>query len=106
MTTCCKIHVQSVRCFSFFSSVVIFWDLEKKFDKKKRIRSDKKCPLCRTLESVKNHILTQIWNEIVNEVFEEAKFLWKNVLVNLFKHFFKSIFGINKFFPSLTGKVF
>ena len=40
------------------------------------------------------------------EVFKEVNFLRENVLVNLLKHFLKSIFGINKFYPSLTGKVF
>ena len=108
MIACGKIHIQLVSCFSLFSSVAILWDLAvfTYSFKKKRIRSDKKSPLCRTSERLKNHFLIKIWNEIVDEVFKEVNFLRENALVNLLKHFLKSTLGINKFYPSLTGKVF
>ena len=108
MIACGKIHIQLVSCFSLFSSVAILWDLAVfTYSFKKKTNSIRqKMPTLQNFRKIKNHFLIKIWNEIVYEVFKEVNFLLENVLVNLLKHFLKSFFGINKFYPSLTGKVF
>ena len=104
MIACGKIHIQLVSCFSLFSSVAILWDLAVfTYSFKKKTNSIRqKMPTLQNFRKIKNHFFLKI----VYEVLKEVNFLRENVLVNLLKHFLKSIFGINKFYPSLTGKVF